>query len=65
MKNEIMAIPKCPSCGGKMEYRPGGTPEQRYCGAWYDCTAPGCSCSVLIPSKEIRKLYGMEAAICS
>lgn len=32
------------------------TDEQKWCGEWYDCKEPGCWCSVLIPSINLR--YG-------
>ena len=60
MKNELMKKPKCPICGTETEYRVPGTKEQEYCGAWYECVAPRCVGTVLIPSKELQKLYGLS-----
>lgn len=60
---DLMLLPKCPNPEhGEMMLRPAKhqTQEQRYCGTWYDCPEPGCSCSVLIPSKEIRDMYGLD-----
>ncbi|MDD4564787.1 MAG: hypothetical protein PHE79_04850 [Eubacteriales bacterium] len=59
--NDLMELPTCPHGEhGQMELRPieHQTPEQKYCGAWYDCKYPGCSCSVLIMSPELCKLHG-------
>lgn len=30
------------------------TYEQKFCGDWYDCEEPGCTASILIPSKELE-----------
>lgn len=60
MKNDLMILPICPHPEhGQMELRPlkGQTYEQKYCGVWYDCMEPGCKCSALIPSQELRKIY--------
>lgn len=61
MDNALIVLPLCPSNEehGQLELRPEGkqTPEQRYCGAWYDCKHPGCHCSVLFPSPELREVY--------
>lgn len=60
MKNNLMLLPKCPNLEhGELQLRPlqGQTYEEKYCGVWYDCKEPGCKCSVLIPSQELRKLY--------
>jgi hypothetical protein len=50
-----MAIPFCPYSRdhGRTELRPLArqTPEQKFCGTWYDC--PKCHSSVLFPSKEL------------
>lgn len=45
--------PTCPSSGkhGFMTYRPGKTPEQIWCGIWYDCSE--CRSSVLYHSPEL------------
>ncbi|MBD3183362.1 hypothetical protein GF312_13780 [Candidatus Poribacteria bacterium] len=51
-----MEIPECPAGHGKtMEVRPleKQTYEQKFCGTWFDCTVPGCICSVLFESKEL------------
>jgi len=31
------------------------TYEQQFCGEWYDCEEPCCSCSILLPSKELEE----------
>ena len=50
----LMERPKCPGHGTACTLRTTGlTPEQEWCGAWYDCQEPGCTCSVLINSKEL------------
>jgi hypothetical protein len=57
-----MVLPRCPHEDHPgMALRPikSQTYEQKHCGVWYDCQYPGCSCSVLLPSPEIRNLYGM------
>ncbi|MCX5522632.1 hypothetical protein OG342_07105 [Streptomyces bobili] len=45
-----------PQCAqhGSMDLRPGLTPEQRWCGAWYACTAPRCQTAALVPSAALR-----------
>ena len=45
--------PTCPIGHGPMVLRPIGqqTPEQRWCGTWWDCES--CRSSVLIPSPEL------------
>jgi hypothetical protein len=54
--------PKCHLCGVYMELRdpPGGwTPEQRFCGIWYDHppmrfgVPAGHAATILYPSKEL------------
>lgn len=55
-----MNIPRCHLHGDTMEYRKPTSPEQSYCGAWYKCLFPGCEYTVLIPSKEVRTIYGIE-----
>lgn len=59
MKYPLAERPKCPTCGVYMELRPlyGQTPEQKYCGTWYNCPSPRCSCSVLLPSVELAQEY--------
>ena len=59
MNNKLMELPKCPNCGTPMTYRPAGAKEQAYCGTWYDCHEPNCKCSTLLPSAELRELYGL------
>lgn len=45
------------ACGrhGPMVRRDDGTqtPEQRWCGVWFDCTDPSCRASHLVPSVEL------------
>lgn len=53
----LMELPRCPVHGCQLEYRPGRTPEQRFCGTWYDCPYPGCAHSVLFPSEELQEIY--------
>lgn len=58
--NDLMMLPVCPHKEhGQMELRDTKhqTPEQKYCGGWYDCLYPGCSCSTLMPSPELREIY--------
>ena len=54
--NALMDIPRCPTHGCSMHYRPARTNEQQFCGTWYDCDIPGCGCSVLLPSKELSDI---------
>lgn len=53
----MSVIAERPSCvrHGYMELRPieRQTPEQRWCGVWYDCAAPHCMSSVLLPTGEL------------
>ncbi len=56
-QNALMEVPRCPVHGEPMAYRPAGTPEQAFCGTWYDCQHPGCSCSVLLTSRELAEMY--------
>ena len=49
-----------PLCPARPEHGPtvrrprrGQTPEQRYCGDWWDCRNPGCTSAVLVPSPEL------------
>lgn len=53
----LMELPRCPVHNTPMEYRPARTREQSFCGTWYDCTTPGCTCSVLLPSAELAAMY--------
>jgi len=58
--NELMMLPICSHKEhGQMALRPlkHQTQEQLFCGAWYDCLHPGCICSVLFPSKELKEIY--------
>jgi hypothetical protein len=55
--NDLMCLPKCPVHGTQTIFREGRTPEQKWCGVWYDCPEPGCHFSELLPSKEIIALY--------
>lgn len=45
----LMELPKCSEHGIYMVLRPLAcqTPEQKFCGAWYDC--PACTQTVLLP----------------
>ena len=51
--NALIVLPKCPTHGGPMAFRLAQTQEQRFCGAWYECTESGCRCASLIPSIEL------------
>jgi hypothetical protein len=56
MNTNIMERPKCNQDGhGYMELRPINqqTPEQKFCGVWYDCLR--CGSSVLFQSPELIK----------
>lgn len=62
-KTSLMQLPKCHIEGhGKMKLRPvkGQSYEEKYCGVWYDCQYPGCKCSILYMSPELRRLYESE-----
>ncbi|WBB94110.1 hypothetical protein [Verrucosispora sp. WMMC514] len=54
-----------PACGrhGTMALRPldRQTPEQRWCGVWYDCTDPWCRTATLLPSPELRRQLAEQA----
>lgn len=56
--------PACPNGHGLMVLRPAGTPEQEFCGTWYQC-APGpagdfCMSATLLPSPAlVSQLRGM------
>jgi hypothetical protein len=39
-----------------------GTPEQVWCGDWWDCTHPGCRASALDPSPALRDHLATQAA---
>lgn len=53
--NLPMALPKCPAHDRTLELRPDNlqTPEQRWCGLWYDCPSEGCGNSYLDESPEL------------
>lgn len=53
MDSALMKLPLCPTHKTPMHYRARCSREQIYCGTWYYCDTPGCSCSVLLPSKEL------------
>lgn len=61
--------PECPAGHGPMALRPlkGQTPEQRWCGAWYDCQSNDygarCYCSTLVPSEELKDVYRKAGVI--
>jgi hypothetical protein len=38
----------------RMKRREPGTPEQAWCGEWYDCPVRGCGRTVLVPSDGLR-----------
>lgn len=46
--------PKCPKGHGFMELRPAGTPEQVWCGIWYECRS-GCTSAVLLMGDELSR----------
>lgn len=52
-----MPLPECPVHGKTMGLRDPATPEQAFCGTWYDCARAGCTASVLLPSPELAALY--------
>jgi len=58
----LMELPKCPAHDTQMEVRPLNrqTKEQKWCGTWYDCTEPGCNCSILLTSPELDKLHQQQ-----
>lgn len=64
MSTATVPPPDCPNGHGPMVLRSPQTPEQAYCGTWYDCApgAPGWTCksSVLIPSPEIAALHAAD-----
>lgn len=55
--SNIVRMPDCPANAdhGQMALRPIGrqTPEQRWCGTWYDCQR--CSSSMLLPSPQLAE----------
>src|SRR5690606_23509616 len=54
MSDRTITCPSNPD-HGPLEPRPleRQTPEQKWCGTWFDCTR--CSSSVLVPSPELTK----------
>jgi hypothetical protein len=53
--------PACGACGVYLQYRPGRTREQEWCGTWYDHPPiagglVGHTASVLLPSQELQAL---------
>lgn len=54
---DLMELPKCPRHNTQMELRALArqTPEQKWCGTWYDCTEAGCRCSVLLLTGDVYK----------
>ena len=48
----------CPHHQTELIERPGYTPEQRFCGTWYECGQ--CHYTVLVESDERKQLH--EAA---
>jgi len=54
--------PHCTHGHGEMILRERTTPEQEWCGTWYDCPPgpPGetCGSSALLPSKALLDSYG-------
>lgn len=62
-KNKMAERPKCSGCGKYMEIRPGHTPEQRFCGTWYEHPPMsgsniGHTSSVLYPSLQLAAQLG-------
>lgn len=54
IETALMELPRCPTHNTPMHYRPPRSREQAFCGTWYDCDTPGCSCSVLLLSQELQ-----------
>lgn len=57
---ELAELPKCDiEDHGYMGLRDpkGYTYEEKYCGVWYDCKYPGCKCSTLLMSQELKGIY--------
>ncbi|AVH59992.1 MULTISPECIES: hypothetical protein [Streptomyces] len=56
-----------PECGqhGPMEQRQPETPEQRWCGTWYQCTSFRCGSAALLPSLELRAQLAAQRAASS
>ena len=53
----LARLPVCPTAAdhGPMTLRPSAiqTPDERWCGTWYDCTGRRCWSSVLWPSPAL------------
>lgn len=62
MNNQLECLPKCPTHKMQMEIRSQKhqTYEQKWCGIWYDCIEPGCYCSVLYESAELREFLNQS-----
>lgn len=64
MTTALMTIPTCPAdpSHGQMILRPieRQTPEQKFCGTWYDC--PRCHSSVLLRSPELAAQLAEQRA---
>jgi len=64
MSTHVALRPTCDTCGERFELRnpPGGwTPEQKFCGTWYDHPEGGCGqrlASVLYPSSVLLEQKG-------
>ncbi|MCI8331511.1 MAG: iron-containing alcohol dehydrogenase [Clostridiales bacterium] len=56
--NALIERPKCTKHGEYMHLRADNqlSEEAALCGAWYDCPAHGCTCSVLLPSVMLKTL---------
>lgn len=63
--NALMELPRCHRHDTQMEYRPieRQTPEQKWCGDWYDCKEPGCMCSTVVMSPELLEVYRRAGCI--
>ena len=61
MNNLPMTLPTCKD-HGEMQLRDPKrmTPEQEWCGIWYDCQA--CSASVLFTSEELQNFLVQQRA---
>lgn len=55
MSESALVEVRCPVHHIGMEQRPLSkqTPEQMFCGAWWDCVRPGCKSSILFQSAEL------------
>lgn len=59
MTNSLMVLPKCPTCGAQMVYRPSRAKAEAYCGVWYDCHNGKCACATLLPSIDLQVFWAM------